>query len=97
MIECESLCSVIKGITASDSIFSTTEFRSLLHIVGGKWRNCKHVWHHGGNHSLSNSLFDNMVVSDCEDGFHISASVGNIWRNIRIDTVAHGWYLGEGA
>lgn len=104
IITCESLSSVIRGVkpqeptsnTKISSIFHTHQLRSLISINGGTWGECKYVWHHTGDRSLNSSTFESMSIDQCEDGFRISASVGNVWRNIRIDNVAYGWYLGEG-
>jgi len=95
-IMCEGFDAIIKGVSEADTIFKTTEFRSLLHVIGGRWECCKYVWHHNSDHSLSNCLFESMFISCCENGFRINAAVGNVWRNIRVKKADYGWYLGEG-
>jgi hypothetical protein len=98
-ITCESKDTVIRGVTSSDNIFTTTGAVNAVKVEGGSWENCADVWNHTGNSAVAFCEFKNMHITNCTNGFNLSSSVGNDWvrcdfgTQSTADNIARGIYF----
>lgn len=86
ILEFESSDAILSGVVGTDDIFATTGAIIQIRVFGGSFSDCANVWTHTGTSSLAYCLFEGMKINDCTDGFNLSTSVGNTWRDCNFGT-----------